>query len=327
MAARPTPSSPEIVKMPSSSIPAKVFLLGEYAVLSGAPALVAAIGPRFSLGPVSTGAVSTRNASDDFFLRNSIHPESPAGRLLASVSSPELDGLAFEDPFHGQGGFGASTALFALIYKKLGKSLGWDLSWQAVWKRYRELTTSAQPPSGADLVAQWTGGVCGFDPSTLTVENLSSAFDWKKIIVFSATHQTGRKVRTHEHLAELGRGDRSEMSASRQELTQKLSHIIQDARVAIGSCDPESLGLAFTRYAETLCKWDLEIASTTQDRRHLAAISGVLGVKGAGALQSDAIIALVSDRCDRNQVVAEATARGLKLVTSALIPDVGVSDV
>src|SRR4051812_26828373 len=118
----------------SWSVPGKVFLLGEYAVLAGKPAVIAAIPPRFGLRAGRSLPVE----------------KSPAGRLLASVG----EGLArrLADPHLGSGGFGASTAEFALHYRELvsrsSRARGWSLSAEAVWAKYRDLHVQDDlPPS------------------------------------------------------------------------------------------------------------------------------------------------------------------------------------
>src|SRR4051812_12557045 len=101
------------------SSPGKVFVLGEYAVLDGRPAVVASVGPRFSM--------DVREGTAPFHP----HPQSPVARLMdwadraGAYDSSEMK-LDFQDPFHGAGGFGASTAQFALAYRVLAAGAGWD---------------------------------------------------------------------------------------------------------------------------------------------------------------------------------------------------------
>jgi mevalonate kinase len=164
-------------------VPGKVFLLGEYAVLSGHPALVAAIPPRFRAGAVPVEYL----------------PSSPAGRLLLAAGQER--GLSTEDPHRGRGGFGASTAEFALVYRELASTMGWALSGEAVWRKYRELH-AALPllPSGADLFTQWSGGVVRFDPARVSESESLRPSSPVRLVVWSATGQPGRKVATHAHL-------------------------------------------------------------------------------------------------------------------------------
>src|SRR4051794_32388337 len=103
----------------------KVFILGEYSVLTGRPALVAAVPPRFSL--------EVRTPSSLF------HGESPVAQLQAWAKKASLPDLPFQfgDPWGGAGGFGFSTAQFAMAYLGLAQSRdSLKRNWSAVWDLY-----------------------------------------------------------------------------------------------------------------------------------------------------------------------------------------------
>lgn len=309
-----TESLPSAENALTYSVPGKVFLLGEYAVLGGLPALVASVGPRFR---VSVSAAE-RNFSNPF------HPRSPASRLVdwaRSMSATEL-GFFFEDSTTG--GFGASTAQFALAYRAFADSEKWDQSWKRIWKLYRELTPPARglPPSGADLVAQWMGGVVLFDPSTFVAEDVWSSFNWDSLLVFSASGQPGRKVATHEHLATL------EKPETFEKLSRSLAYPLRDGIVAVRAGDPVRLGQAMTEYSECLRDVGLEVRATREDLSVLAAMPGVLGAKGAGALQADSIVLVMDPGAGaeaRATVIERASERGLELVANGLEKQSGVS--
>jgi mevalonate kinase len=294
----------------TGTLPGKVFLLGEYAVLLGLPCVAVALGPRFRARYVAGGRLAE------------IHPESPAGKLLAwseksvapEIRKKALTDLTFEDPLEGAGGFGASTAQFALIHYAMGASAGWDMSWSAAWKLYRELTrkeTDLKSPSGADLVAQWRGGVTWFDPSARVADDLFTCADFSGLMIFSATAQAGRKVATHTHLDSLNSADWKE----------SLEPVTRAGVQAIRSGDLQGLGRAMNDYAQALHRLNLEIPSTTADRRAIAALPGVLGVKGAGAMQADAVLVLVDPEAGsgaRERVRELAESRGLRLASNGL---------
>ena len=173
---------------PKLAVPSKVFIIGEYAVLDGSPAIVATFAPRFTLA-----CVSSSEAKKEVF-----HPDSPAGRLM---KQSRWEGIwEFVDPYSGSGGFGGSTAEFLLTYAVA--QLKSDLNpvpenaWDA-WSRYRRFTPRA---SGADLVAQWLGGVVVVDLKKQSALQLDTDRIGNSILVFSAAHQENRKVKTHEHL-------------------------------------------------------------------------------------------------------------------------------
>lgn len=300
------------------SAPGKVFLLGEYAVLTGLPAVVAAVGPRFQLLAERTEDLADSEA-------RGFHPKSPAAKLLdwaSSMRAPidELQ-LRFEDPFEGAGGFGASTAQFALAYRAISEAERWENSWERVWRLYRELTSGAGlfAPSGADLVAQWEGGVVVFEPGAIEgprAERIPGGLN--SVLVFSATNQPGRKIATHEHLAALS------IEGRLQELAHSLRAPLDAGLAALRSGSMPELGRAFTAYGDALAKAGLEIEATASDRAAFAEIPGVLGVKGAGAMQADAILVVIEENA-REKVLDLAESRGLELVSDGIGSEPGVS--
>ena len=305
------------------SIPGKVFILGEYAVLAGLPAVVATVEPRFELVEPEVHSIG-ENSSARFA------PDSPAGRLLKFAS--EKLGIkfpSFDFIDSTQGGFGASTAQFALTYRALAQEAGWNAGWRNVWSLYRDLTGGgALPPSGADLIAQWQGGVSIVDASdsrdTLRCLDASTAMDWSKLLVFSATGQSGRKVPTHAHLEDLAAGG---FKTGMLELASVLATPLLGGVSAIREGSPERLGKAMNDYAGELRRAGLECDETFEDRLALSKLPGVLGTKGTGALQADAILVLVdrTDDRDRQAVIRLGQARGLKLVANGLDRQIGIA--
>jgi mevalonate kinase len=271
------------------SVPGKVFLLGEYAVLTGMPAVLAAIPPRFVLE-------SGKDAEG-------YPPGSPAGRLLAWAKAEAAPAL--RDPHQGAGGFGASTAAFALLYRELSEGRGWRLSTEAVWEKYRELHAGERiPPSGADLYTQWAGGVILFDPVHVSRSERLYPKSRLELLVLSASRQPGRKVATHEHLSAL------DISDSFSGLQSPLEAGI----AAIRAGDAEALGEAFRDYGEVLGRLGLEIEETRRDREALSALPGVLGIKGTGALQADALVAILDPEIsslEKESLLSAARGRGL----------------
>ena len=305
----------------SCSVPGKVFLLGEYAVLAGQAALVASVGPRFRM----TARDSVEALPEAGFV---FHPQSPVARLLdwADREGGARPDLRFSDPFQGAGGFGASTAQFALAYRSLANERGWPTDWASVWKLYRELVrngTDAFSPSGADLVAQWQGGVSLFHEMQVT--DLWKNCDWSSLLVFSATGLAGRKVATHDHLGSLNPAEFPQVAKT---WLSKIEEPLQKGIAAARSGDLPELGRAMERYADGLRDCGLEVPAAAEDRAAIRAIPGVLGVKGAGALQSDAVLVLIDPSRPgvREKVTALATRRGLKPVCDGLTYQTGILD-
>ncbi len=84
-------------------IPAKTFLLGEYAALAGQSAVLLTTSPCFELSLSKEAGL------------HGIHPDSPAGRWWKENAQSEV-GLQWHDPYQGCGGLGASSAQFLGAY-------------------------------------------------------------------------------------------------------------------------------------------------------------------------------------------------------------------
>ena len=132
------------------SFPGKTFLIGEYAVLEGAQAVLLNTAPRFEFSVVPKGAGKTKAKEYGFcrgFLEKNLegviskksgpkpyeksqkerglsylshpvfHPQSPAGQWLKrNPEIAEAYRVYCRDPYLGKGGFGFSSAQFNLVY-------------------------------------------------------------------------------------------------------------------------------------------------------------------------------------------------------------------
>jgi mevalonate kinase len=307
------------MKLERYSIGGKVFILGEYAVLAGLPSVIATVEPRFELTVVDS------DSNGEAF---SAHPSSPLGRLETWARSTGLPPLKFQfrDSFQGEGGFGASTAQFAMACMAYFQRMeSGSRRWTEAWGLYRELMTdsSGVVPSGADLVAQWQGGVVFFDPSDRHCLDLWPLFDWANLLVFSASHQTGRKMPTHQHLETLSKMGFPQANPS---LVSSLEKCLIQGISGIRENHPHQLGKAMNDYADILRQSGLESPATRDDRQTLESLPGVLGVKGTGAFQSDALIVLLeAGTPERERIIETAVARDLRLVSDGLTCQMGIS--
>jgi hypothetical protein len=288
-------------------IAGKVFVLGEYAVLGDLPALVASIAPRFSGSLCET----TAEGGDH-------HLESPVGRFLrwAQEHRGVRYSFHFEDPYR-IGGFGASTAQFAIAFTAAIDRLGLRYNWQSTWRFYRDLMgVDGIAPSGADLVAQLRGGISLFDPVSLTCTDLWTRFDWSRLLILAPNDQPDRKVATHVHLkAFFSEGQKA---IDHPQLFSRLATPLRKGLAAIEQRSVHGLGGAMNEYAEVLAENGLEAQATFEDRQALRALPGVCGVKGSGAMQTDVMLLLLAPRVNSAPVVQAALSRGLKPVTNGL---------
>jgi mevalonate kinase len=326
------------------SVPGKVFILGEYAVLAGLPALVAAVAPRFRFfqGQSPSSPKNSLDGGPRFnpsLKKAQISPRSPAGKLMnwaADQGWPSLE-LEFDDPYLGSGGFGGSTAEFITVYHCYSEWLSASSKdwahWSSPWELYRKLTQDEPlPPSGADLVTQWEGGIVWIDPQARICRQLGRSLDGSHFLVFSATQQLGRKVPTHVHLSSLRDLGFAERSGGNQEMLDRFQRILFQVDSFFKKQDWQrqdwmAFGQAMNGWAEVLSSFGLEAPATRGDREALSQLPGVIGVKGAGAMQSDAVLVLVDPQIDeeqRKQIIQKAESRRLILVSDGIAFQEGV---
>lgn len=287
----------------SAQAPAKAFIIGEYGAIAGNPALIATFQPEFEL---RVGVGST----DPF------HPDSPAAKLLREFDAQDL-AMEWRDPFHGQGGFGASTAQFITtgkVLEKLGRISRWDM--KSAWETYRSFFAD-QKTSGADLIAQMSQGWNWVGRKGQNPFCEMAILPDLYLMLFSATHQPERKVATHQHLQS---SEVAWVHDPQSAPFRNLSGKVDRARDALSAGRVSDFGAALTAYAEELNLLGLESTVAREDRRALSQVEGVLGVKGCGALLSDALIVLLDSSniellaSTARAVNEEARKRDLKLV-------------
>ncbi len=261
-------------------VPAKTFLVGEYAVLEGESALVISHEPYFEFGP--TGF--------------SPHPESPAGRLKPHDSLKLL-----KHPLIGAGGFGASTAEFiAAWFNQNEKSLNQDW-WRDCLKSYKDLHLPGNP-SGADLTAQIIGGITKFSPKDQTGEK----FDWPFPDLSFSIFKTGTKVQTHDHLLNLKDVNFSLLKVPLNKTLNGFSLKNQSEFIH-----------GVKEYRNVLQTLNLEILSTTQILDQVLKNPQVLAAKGCGALGADSFIVFTNQKLNQDfgfQLIAteDSLSRGVQ---------------
>ncbi len=246
-------------------IPAKTFLLGEYAALAEASAIILTTTPYFELG-----------LTDDEGLHG-IHSLSPAG-LLWEQEYCSNTGLAWLDPYEGRGGVGASSAQFLACYlatchlKKKKPALNSMLNayYQSAWKG------KGIRPSGYDVIAQSQQGCVYINK----YKNIIQTFDWPfKDLSFLLLH-TGIKLKTHNHLEE------TTLPAS----IDRLSNLVDEAKIAFEQTDGTSLIRIVNDYHQMLLGLNLVADHSIRMIQQLKGQPEILAIKGCGALGSDIVL-------------------------------------
>jgi mevalonate kinase len=260
------------------SVPAKTFLVGEYVALDGGPSIIVNTNPRFELvlQPANIGAAGSGSA---LFVGSS-----PAGRYIAKYPDA-FDGqdAEFIDPFQGKGGLGASSAQFALAcaahkeWKSLDPS---TFDWSELLTEYRSCAWNGvgTPPSGADVVAQLTGGITYFDARGSTAGQLEWNFPKLGFTLF----RTGSKLPTHEHLKE-----------KNQAPIEALRTLVIEAKRAFDTGSEKLLIDTVHAYGTVLADAGLTADRTTALLNGMKTKKELFhAVKGCGAMGADVIVAI-----------------------------------
>lgn len=256
--------------MQGLKIPAKTFLVGEYAVLDPrGQALVLTHEPCFEVRTSATERI--------------FHPDSPAG-LYQSRHPGALTALEFVDPFQGAGGFGASTAEFLAVQEK-----PWS---KETFLEYRELTGGR--PSGADLGAQMLEGIVLSEPGRAEFTSYDWPFEGLSLLWF----RTPGKVKTHEHLNALKEANLSVLVDLSERCIE--SFLAQQSGPFVGSLNS---------FTQALAEMNLQNEGALLLRARFMKTRGVLAAKGCGAMGADVFLVLCEKSAQR-QIQSEIESLG-----------------
>ncbi len=290
------------------SLAGKTFVAGEYLALLGGPALVLATDPRFCL------SVQKNSNSIDL---NPFHPNSPAGKLwLKNQKVLSHFQFKFTDPY-GRGGFGASSAQFALLHAVLQfqnnlwteSERNLDLKWML--QNYRELAaTESFPPSGADIVGAVSGGFTFFERNT----SRRQTYSWPFVEIEFLVAHTGVKLATHEHLKTLSQFDAQPFELAMKQIEAAFLEVNQNEFIA-----------GLQNYQKNLHKNGWIADSTTAKLKALKVEAGeiLLFAKGCGAMGSD-VIFMMCMKSDTNILREILQRHSLKVFADSSIVSQGI---
>jgi mevalonate kinase len=250
------------------TIPAKTFLLGEYAALAGAPAIILTTKPCFEI------SLSEKEGL------HGIHPESPAGRWWLKQGYVDA-GLQWHDPYQGRGGMGASSAQFLGAYLATIHLQNKLFNAQAMLGAYLQCAWSGEgtPPSGYDVLAQSLQGCVYIHKETASCETYPWPF---KDIAFLLLH-TGQKLATHQHL----------QTITLPKHIHQLASIVENAKQAFMQADSELMVEAVNAYHQQLKQMNLVAEHSLHHIAMFKEQQDILAVKGCGALGADVVLLLV----------------------------------
>jgi mevalonate kinase len=249
-------------------IPAKTFLVGEYAAIASAGAIILTTTPCFELSVAPDDRVQ------------GIHPNSPAGRWWAHHCS-HLPDLSWYDPYQGKGGLGASSAQFLGTYLARCHLLHTRPNYEALLDAYYQYAWQGEglKPSGYDVLAQSQNHCVYINRQQKLIKSNNWPF---KDISFLLLH-SGQKLATHRHLK----------NTVLPNPISQLSTIVESAQAAFEQANSEKLVEAVNAYQQQLANLDLLAPHSLKQIQALKAQTEILATKGCGALGADVLLLIV----------------------------------
>lgn len=277
--------------MPDSwLIPAKTFLVGEYAALRGQSSIVLTTTPCFELRKTTQSGLQ------------GIHPHSPAGRWWAQSNLLDA-GFTWHDPYSGLGGLGASSAQFLAVYLACADLHNQPVHYETLLRDYQKIATQAGtiPPSGYDVLAQYMQGCAYLNVKTNTYENLTWGFTDLGFILLHSQ----QKLATHEHL----------QSLTLNQTTDHMSDLVDHAKTAFLNGSSYHLIEVVKAYHQALCEQGWVAEHTLHCIQRLYQETDALAIKGCGAMGADVILLLIKQNQIQEQI-SRLQQNGWKVLAS-----------
>lgn len=308
------------------SAPGKLMIAGEYAVLDGAEAIVAAVGRR------AIASLVTRPSGEPSNNSSTLPMEALATRMIAESRVGAQKGVIEIDTSQLRSnkdgtvqklGLGSSAAAAAAVAGAIYASAGRDVSDPAVRKELLEVALDghrsiAPDGSGADVAASVLGGFVRFRRLGKSVE--THALTWPTPIPLVVVW-TGHAVRTSDMLTAVGAlakrdpaQHRACMAGLGRESEQLVSSVISgDVSGVIDGLD--SYGAAMGALGEAAGIAILD--ETTKDIRMLARSCGG-AAKPSGAGGGDVVVAGFRGVNEAATFRAGCTAKGFEVLSLEL---------
>ena len=265
------------------SCPAKTFIIGEYAVLDGGPAIILNTSPRFVCHIQKNSPVNQINLAEN----------SPAGQWIKKNPN-DFHSIRLEwiNNHKNKGGLGFSSAQFNILYAYsfiLREGHIDRITPQEIWRSYRNLKFEGFVPSGADIITQWVGGVTVFEQNPLSVETLTSSLPDLDCRVL----RTGDYFETHNYLKSFQLSDVSDL--------KKIAH---SAVTALKQKKETAFLSAINDYRKALKKKNYITAKSEDILNRLEKIKAIKAIKACGAMGAETLIVFYNKK-DKEEVKKE----------------------
>lgn len=272
------------------TIPAKTFLIGEYAALAEQSAILLTTAPHFEFRLTEEPGL------------HGIHPNSPAGIWWRQCEALSAFGTHWQDPYHGLGGMGASSAQFIGVYQAFLALTDQSLDPEQLLADYRNITRTETgiSPSGYDVLAQLQQGCVYINRQTQAYDPYPWPFQDLGYILVHTQH----KLATHQHLQSL-----ASLNA-----VDDLVALVTSAKIACDHQDSQRFIDVVNAYHRALHQRNWVAPHTLALIAQLQDLPGILAVKGCGALGADVLLLLV-DPSQLQQQVHQLVTHDFKVLS------------
>jgi mevalonate kinase len=290
----------------------KVILLGEHAVVWGAPALVAGVerGLQATARPVAAQSAGALRLLGRSHVADATGDDR-VGRAWAALLGPEGLAAGLEAELSGDlpagVGLGFSAAAGVALARAVERCLGGDAADRAVERRAMAWEAVFHGnPSGIDVAAALHGGLLRFSRSE-PLRRLDAPRPIELCIGL-----TGGASATHEMVARVAavrQGDRARFDQA----LHRLSGLVLEAQQAIAQADGVALGARMTQAQGELARLNVssaEIETLCEGAR----AAGALGAKLTGAGGGGAVIALLGFAATAERAAEGAGTLGQRIL-------------
>ncbi len=271
-------------------IPAKTFLLGEYAAIQGHSAMLLTTTPCFEFG------LGEKPGSER------IHPDAPAMRWW-NKTGLQHQAYYWIDPYQGLGGLGASSAQFVGAYCASHALLNQPLCIENIIADYLTCMDHHMglKPSGYDVLAQM------YEQCVYINQNnhQQQVYNWPFSDLNFILLRTGQKLATHEHLK----------NSTPTTSLEALNPLVHRAKLAFESKNSALLVDAVNQYHQALLQMNLVSTHSLDKIQELKHYSDILAIKGCGAMGADVLLILVKPE-KSHHLIESLTQEGWKIIAS-----------
>jgi mevalonate kinase len=275
----------------SASAPGTMMIMGEHAVIWGAPCLVAAVNQRLTVTLEARNDhkihLSSMYGEETFTnvanIQSDVHQFIAAAIKMYAERLPSGFKLTVSSQVMSGKGFGSSAAVIVATQAVLQQFCGLSSSPYELIIQGRTIVRQIQGHgSGADVAAATLGGIVLYQPEPLQTQVIKAALPLTAVFC-------GYKTPTAEVLR-LVEARRQQHPEKFKQLTLQATQLIRATENALDKGDLPLLGNLFEEYQQLMQAFGVEDTASQQALQFLRQQPGILGAKISGSGLGDCII-------------------------------------